>query len=212
MYRSIDVYASFPVELESIVLLLASILLGVIVTAELDFLPKALLIACFLVVWLCHMAPWPTPLTHSIGFLCMIRNGRLRLDFSLAVFIHNNVTNWQEFSYITLPTLLCCKHFWWFGSATWPLDPPQSPTVLVSCVWSGMVAFDLTFLWQFSFTITWQTDKNFHTLPCQHYYVANIFFCNIFFFPIFFSSQIAYHSPSIGHMKMPLGMGGPLGQ
>ena len=34
---SIDVYPSLPVDLESIVLLLASILLAVIVTADLDF-------------------------------------------------------------------------------------------------------------------------------------------------------------------------------
>ena len=40
------------------------------------------------------LAPWPTPVTHSIGFLCRIRNGRHRLDFSLAFFSHN----------ITLPT------------------------------------------------------------------------------------------------------------
>ena len=34
---SIDVYPSLPVDLESIALLLASILLSVIVTAEIDF-------------------------------------------------------------------------------------------------------------------------------------------------------------------------------
>ena len=50
--------------------------------------------------------PWPTPSTHSIGFLCRILNGCPRPDFSLAFFSHNyNVTNWQECSYITLGTL-----------------------------------------------------------------------------------------------------------
>ena len=56
----------------------------------------------------------------------------------------------------------------WFGPAMWPLGPPQSPTMLVFGVGSGMIALDLTFLWHFSVTITWQMDKNFHTLPCQH--------------------------------------------
>ena len=41
--------------------------------------PKLFLMALFAVVWPCHVAPWSTPATHSIGFLCRIRNGGTRL-------------------------------------------------------------------------------------------------------------------------------------
>ena len=67
--------------------------------------PKLILSDVFGVVWPYHVAPWPTPVTHSVGFLCRIRNDRPRLNFTVAFFSHNNVTNCQEFSYITLPTL-----------------------------------------------------------------------------------------------------------
>ena len=37
----------------------------------------------------------------------------------------------------------------WVGPTTWPLGPPQSPTMLVFGVGLGMIALDSTFLWLF---------------------------------------------------------------
>ena len=51
------------------------------------------------------------------------------------------------------------------------------------------------------------------------YYVAKVFWGQhiifapfFYFYFIYFSSLITYHSPDLGCMKMPLGMGGPLGK
>ena len=52
-------------------------------------------------------ASWPLANKDTIylGFMYRIVNDRPWLDFSLAFFTHNNMTKWQELSYITLPTL-----------------------------------------------------------------------------------------------------------
>ena len=67
--------------------------------------PKLFLSAVLGVVWPCHVALSPPPSPICDVSHCGIENVCPRLDFYLALFRHNNVTNWQECSYITVPTL-----------------------------------------------------------------------------------------------------------
>ena len=63
--------------------------------------------------------------------------------------------------------------WWWFSSATWPLGPPPSATWDVCHCGIRRITLNSTFLWHVSVTITWQVDKNFHTLPWQHYSLSH---------------------------------------
>ena len=59
--------------------------------------PKLSLSDVLEVVWPRHVAPWPTPVTHYVGFWCRIGNGCPRLNFSLSFFSDNKAMNLQDF-------------------------------------------------------------------------------------------------------------------
>ena len=59
---------------------------------------------------------------------------------------HNNNARWPFFQWFSpSPNSPYRPILGWFGPATWLLGPPQSPTMLVFGVGSGMIALDFLF-------------------------------------------------------------------